>query len=186
MEHEQKFETFYYTDQDKEKFYSMFMQCMRAFGCGYIGYVYEDTLNKSRLGFATNPDWQKEYIGSHIIDDCHLWNAVSKHFVNTTANNFILYWEDTNPNTSRQKDIRLYRMDNGIGKNGISFCTRINAVREYLAFAPENNRPQFLSHLSTRMDLVRQCCSLFRSKSYSYMQETDGENSILTSTLESK
>ena len=124
-----------HNEKSSEIFYSIFIKAAKSFGCNYIGYVYEDVLKGIRTGFITNPDWQKQYLGQGVIEKCHLWNAVKEHFINTNVQNYILRWEDIIAKNAYQKDIALYRQEMGIG-NGVSFCTRLGNVREYLAFFP--------------------------------------------------
>ncbi len=160
------FKTYYFQDTDLEKFYAAFRECVKVFGCVYMGYIYEDLSQNARIGFVTNPDWQKEYIGKHLIDDCHLWQSVSKYFVETNKESLILPWAMVKPQTSKQKDIVLYRSEKEIGENGISFCSRTKQGREYFCFAPEKNEHRFLKYVSTNMEIIRQYGSLFRKISY--------------------
>lgn len=65
------FRNIYYNDLQRAKFYNLYRDCAHAFGCYYMGYIYEDHVNKTRFGFTTHTDWQEAYIGNHLIEECH-------------------------------------------------------------------------------------------------------------------
>jgi hypothetical protein len=156
------FETYFYTEHEEDKYYSLYKELISAFGCGYLGYVYEDIKKGIRIGFTTNPDWQNEYIGQHLIDKCHLWNTVKKHFLNTDTNFFILPWAMAQPESHQQNDIMLYRKEKGIQPNGISFCTKTVEIREYIALSPLEKEPNFLKHISNNVELIKKQALGFR------------------------
>lgn len=159
------FKTFFFNDEELEVFYSHYRECAKIFGCYYMGYIYEDLNSKSRIGFTTNPDLQKQYIGNRLINHCHLWKEVINYFERSNAPNFILQWPMIKPTTSIQKDIILYREELGIGQDGISFCSNSKNAREYLYFAPEKNETRFLKHVSINLKLIKSIGHTFRNLS---------------------
>lgn len=159
------FDTYYYNDQQIKIFYTLFRECSKFFGCYYMGYIFEDLLTKTRVGFNTNPDWQREYISNHLVDICHLWREVANYYTSTDKQHLILPWAMVKPETSKQKEIILYREEMGIGQNGISFCTKNNRLREYLYFAPEKKENCFLKYVSLNIPLIKKCCRQFRESS---------------------
>lgn len=156
------FTTYYYSDQHINIFYSLYRECSKTFGCFYMGYILEDWFTKTRVGFTTNPDWQREYIENSLLDVCHLWKAGQDFYENTDHQHLILPWMYVQPQTSQQKDIILFREEMGIGQNGISFCTKNSRWREYLFFAPDKNGKNFLKFININIPLVRKCCRKFR------------------------
>lgn len=157
------FKTHYFNDSELETFYSHYRNCAKTFGCFYMGYIFEDLNKQSRIGFTTNPDWQSEYIGNHLVDNCHLWKEVSNYFSQENMPHFILQWQMVKPDTSLQKDIILYREELGIGQDGISFCSNNGNTREYLYFAPERNESRFIKHVNLNMDMIKRVGSDFRT-----------------------
>ena len=171
------FSTVYYSDDEIASFYLVLNELMKEFGCSYLGYVFEDLKIKKRVGFSSNPDWQSEFVGNHLIDSCHLWKTVVNQFVERKQSTFILPWDTVKPKTSLEKDILLFRGDHYIGENGISFCTQKNNSREYLAFAPEKNDPEFVKYVSKNINLIKCKVNIFRmaTKSSLYMKENTNE-----------
>lgn len=159
------FKTTCFNDENIEKFYLHYRDCAKLFGCFYMGYIYENLNTKSRLGFTTNPEWQSEYIGNHLVDSCHLWNAVSNYFLQTDNKHFILQWKMIKPETSFQKDIVLYREEIGIGQDGISFCSNSGQSREFLYFAPEKNETAFMKYVSKNINIIKNIGKDFREAS---------------------
>ena len=154
-----------YTDDTKARFYQSLRKASNQFGCRYVSYVYENTDNSMRIGFTSNPDWQREYIDNHMIDHCHLWNTVSRYFIETNRSSLILPWDTAKPNDKHQKDIILCRDEMDIGRNGISFCTQSEGKREFLAFAPDLREPNFAYHLMNNLESVRDIAGIFRAAS---------------------
>lgn len=159
------FENFYYQDEQCKKFYAIFRDLSKLFGCYYMGYIYEEMALRKRVGFTTNPDLQSVYIGNNLISICHLWNTVSNYFASTNAKYFILPWEIIKPSTNKQKEIILYREELHIGRNGISFCSRNYRFCEYLYFAPEIKDTGFINRVAANISLIRKKCSAFRQES---------------------
>ena len=114
-----------------------------------------------RVGFSSNPDWQNEYIGNSLIDDCHIWQTVVTQFIQSKKEHLILPWEVSSPSTSLHKDIMLYRQEKHIG-NGISICSQDESSREYFALCPMINDKNFLKHAIANMFTVKYNLMKFR------------------------
>ncbi len=156
------FKIAHYNDEQQIEFYSIFKNLSHTVGCYYMGYILEDLETKTRLGFTTNRDLQNVYIENNMIEECHLWSRVSNYYSNTNKAHLILPWLMIRPETSKQKDLILFREEHGVGQDGVSFCTRTDRYREYLYFAPEKNELRFLQHLSANMHLIRASTHYFR------------------------
>jgi hypothetical protein len=141
-------------------------------GCSYLGYFAEDLRHGRRLGFASNPDWQSEYVGAQLIEDCHLWKAVTNQFIETNREFLVFPWECVSPLTSREKDIHLYRAEKDIGTNGISFCTQRDGIREFFALAPDSKCPNFVGHVTKNLPLIKRHLELFRFETFHNKQST--------------
>lgn len=126
-----------------------------------MSYVFEDIQNGTRIGFASNSDWQQEYIKHHLIDGCHIWQSVTGKFIKTQLPFLALPWECVKAQTPTQKDIYLYRQDFFIG-DGISFCTQVDGKREYLALCPDISDTNFLSEVSRNVNLIKDSIKTFR------------------------
>ena len=160
-------DTIYYTDPQIEQFYRSMKELTQHVGCTYLSYFVEDLSNKRRIGFASNPDWQREYMGAKLIDNCHLCRTVNDQFVKTERKLLIFPWESVAAITPLEKEICLYRAENGIGANGISFCSQYKGIREFFAIAPDNKNPNFLYHVSKNITLVRRQLIMFRKVGFS-------------------
>lgn len=156
------FNTTHFTDDQIASFYLNYRECAEKFGCFYMGYIFEDLNKQSRIGFTTNPDWQSQYIGNHLVDSCHLWNAVLNYFYQSDNPYFILQWKMIHPATPLQKDIILYREELGIGQDGISFCSKHNNTREFLYFAPEKSETKFMQYVNSNLDVIKSVGKNFR------------------------
>jgi hypothetical protein len=160
---EQDFQHVAYTDEHKAKFYQTLKEAARLFGCQYISYVYEQPADGLRIGFSTNPDWESHYMSHGLIDDCHLWKAVLKYFINTNRPVYILPWDSVNPESDAEDHVVQMRDSFNIGRNGISFCAQNGTKREFLAFAPGAQEQQgFATNLLNNMDSVRTFAKVFR------------------------
>lgn len=166
------FKTIYYPDQDRNNFYLALQDFMKQFGCYYLGYICENTEKKVRIGFSSNPDWQNEYVGNHLIDDCHLWKSVVNQFILLNRKFLILPWETVKPTTYREKDIALYRADLDIGNNGVSFCTQNRKIREYFALAPDINTPNFVEYVSKNVAIIKKHIGIFRTTTLKYLKNS--------------
>ena len=155
-----------YTDSQVEIFYRSLREMHHFIGSSYLGYFAEDLRHGRRIGFASNSDWQSEYVGARLIEDCHLWKAVTNQFIETGREFLVFPWECVSPLTSREKDIQLYRSENDIGTNGISFCTQRDGIREFFALAPDSRCPKFLNHVSKHLPLIKQHIELFRAETF--------------------
>ncbi len=160
------FEAVFYTDIQIEQFYRSMRELSRQLGCTYLGYFVEDLKKRTRLGFASNPDWQREYVGERLIEQCHLWKNVNDQFIETKRDFLVFPWDSVGAKSSREKEICLYRTENGIGANGISFCSRGGSVREFFAIAPDTKNPSFLHYVSKNMDLIREQIQMFRQAAF--------------------
>ena len=170
------FEHYFYSDDHKSTFYRALGDASKLFGCQYISYVYENPTENIRMGFSTNPDWQRQYIAESLIDDCHLWKSVLKFFVNTNRMAYVLPWETAVPETERQQEILCTRDQFDIGRNGVSFCTQSHEKREFLAFAPATCEKKFAKYLVANMDGVRKIASLFRAATDDALTGLNKEN----------
>lgn len=158
--------TVHYTDPQIELFYRSMRDLSYSVGCSYLGYFVEDLRHGRRMGFASNPDWQAEYVGARLIEDCHLWKTVTDQFIETGREFLIFPWECATPATAREKDIYLYRSENDIGSNGISFCTQRAGIREFFAIAPDAKCPNFLDHVSNNLSLIKHHIGIFRESTF--------------------
>ncbi len=154
-----------YAESDQLSFYGALRHSAVQFGCEYLSYVCEYPTLGLRFGFTSNPDWQKEYITKHLIDDCHLWKTVHRYFVQTQRQSFILPWETVRANTSCEKDIILYRDEMSVGRNGITFALQDGYKKEYMAFAPGGTDKQFVQRITSNIDSVRDIAAVFRDAS---------------------
>ena len=132
------------------------------FGCFYLGYFVENIEKNIRIGFTSNTDWQNEYIGNNLIENCHLWKTVINQFLAQEKNHLILPWETVSPSTKLEKDISLYRSEMHIGYNGVSFCSKNKNLREFFAIAPEKNTKNFITNVAKNHSLIRQHVDVFR------------------------
>ncbi len=155
-----------YQDAQIQKFYNSMRDLAHSVGCSYLGYFVEDRRNGKRMGFASNPDWQSEYVGAGLIEDCHLWRTVTDQFIETGREFLIFPWECAAPITSKERDVHLYRSENDIGANGISFCCQRNGIREFFALAPDAKCPNFLEHIAKNLSLIETHIRVFREATF--------------------
>jgi hypothetical protein len=155
-----------YQDAHLQKFYNSLRDLNHFVGCSYLGYFVEDRRNGRRMGFASNPDWQSEYIGARLIEDCHLWRTVTDQFIETGREFLMFPWECAVPMTSKEKDVHLYRAENDIGANGISFCSQRDGIREFFALAPDAKCPKFLGHVTNNFSLIETHIRVFREATF--------------------
>ena len=168
-QHQFDFKTLFYSDEDKENFYLAMQDFTKQFGCFYLGYFVENLEKGIRIGFTSNPDWQDDYVGNHLIDQCHLWNNVVNQFILLDRNFLIFPWDTVKPEKEIEKDIMLYRSEKGIGNNGISFCSQNGILREYFAVAPENHVPNFRQYVSKNISLIHNHINIFRNATKKYI-----------------
>lgn len=170
-----KLKPVWYSDTTVEQFYRSLRKFHQTIGCTYLAYFVEDLGRNIRMGFASNPEWQREFVGDNLIEGCHLWNAVKNQFINSDKGALILPWDTVTPKTSLQKDIHLYRIEKDIGVNGISFCTRQGSIREYFALAPDLSHPSFVSRVSKHIGLVKEELGLFRKETFFTSQREEAK-----------
>lgn len=163
MKNKLELKTIYYSDIEKQIFFSSHKGLMETFGCYYLAYFFEDYEKGIRIGFNSNPDWMKEYFGNQLIKNCHLYSVGKKQFEQSKINTFIFPWETATAKTSLEKDIALYREEMGIGHNGISFTSRKSKLREAVAFAPDTKTPNFLSLVNNNLELIKNSISVYRN-----------------------
>lgn len=165
------FTTQFYNDRDMECFYLSLGRLMTNFGCSYLGYVVEDTCAGARIAFTSDPDWQDEYVGNHLIDHCHLWRACINNFEYTNRRYFILPWDTVKPYDSVSKDIYLYRKERNIGNKGVSFCQRTPRYREFLAISPGDDDGMFIHSITSNINFIRNELLTFRNRTYKYLKK---------------
>jgi hypothetical protein len=156
------FKTILFNDSELELCYSAMKDFSKEFGCFYAAYLFEDKIAKIRLGFGSNPDWQAEFVKNKLMDDCHLCKQGINRAIDAKLSFLLFPWDSVSPQSSREKDVHLYRSDFGIGENGISFVTIKNNQMEALALAPENNNPKFIKFVSQNIQLIKSHLHLFR------------------------
>lgn len=173
------FKSLFLSEISQIKLFNAYKKISHPTGCYYISYILEDSQNKLRVGFTTNPDWGAEYLDCHI-ESCHLWNEVQTFFGDSDAYSLILPWATVPAKTSAQKDISLRREDYYISSDGISFCKKKGHYREYFAFAPEVNQQNFLSHVGKNLDLIKDEIILFRKESFELIHRHQGMAAIMS------
>jgi len=112
---------------------------------------------------------RKEYLNKYI-GSCHLWNQVQAFYEKSKSSSLILPWSTVPPLTSLQKDILLRKEELYIGSDGVSFCKKLGALREYYYFAPEVKQKRFLEYASNNIDVIKPEITLFRNDSINVIQ----------------
>ena len=162
------------SEEAQLRYFKAYRNMVNHIGCYYMGYILEDPENHVRTGFTSNIEWGKEYLNEYI-SNCHLWNQVQSFYEKSKCFSFILPWSTVLPSTSLQKEILLRREEHYIGSDGVSFCKRLGALREYYYFAPEVKQKGLLKYVSNNIDIIKVEINIFRSNSIDLIEKYRNE-----------